>query len=34
MGLIYAYFGSGEPPAFPPFPAFEGGVVDGNGGQG
>jgi 5,5'-dehydrodivanillate O-demethylase len=29
LGLIYAYFGSGEPPAFPPFPTFEGeGVVD------
>ena len=29
LGLIYAYFGSGEPPAFPPFPNFEGtGVVE------
>ncbi|MDH7798311.1 MULTISPECIES: Rieske 2Fe-2S domain-containing protein [unclassified Beijerinckia] len=29
MGLIYAYFGEGEPPAFPPFPEFEGeGVVE------
>jgi 5,5'-dehydrodivanillate O-demethylase len=24
VGLIYAYFGEGEPPAFPPYPAFEG----------
>jgi 5,5'-dehydrodivanillate O-demethylase len=29
MGLIYAYFGEGDPPAFPPFPEFEGeGIVD------
>ncbi len=29
LGLIYAYFGEGEPPAFPPFPEFEGeGVVE------
>lgn len=29
MGLIYAYFGDGEPPAFPPFPVFENdGVVE------
>lgn len=29
MGLVYAYFGDGEPPAFPPFPEFEGeGVVE------
>lgn len=28
-GLIYAYFGTGEAPAFPPFPDFtEGGVVE------
>ena len=27
MGLIYTYFGDGAPPAFPPFPAFEGGGV-------
>jgi 5,5'-dehydrodivanillate O-demethylase len=24
LGLIYAYLGEGEPPAFPPYPAFEG----------
>lgn len=24
LGLIYAYFGDGEPPVFPPYPAFEG----------
>ena len=23
LGVIYAYFGEGEPPAFPPFPSFE-----------
>lgn len=29
MGLIYAYFGQGEPPHFPPFPAFkEPGIVE------
>jgi len=28
LGLIYAYFGAGEAPAFPPFPAFEGGVIE------
>jgi 5,5'-dehydrodivanillate O-demethylase len=29
LGLIYAYFGEGEPPAFPPFPEFEGeGIVE------
>lgn len=29
MGLIYAFFGEGKPPAFPPFPAFEGeGIVE------
>lgn len=29
MGLVYAYFGEGEPPAFPPFPEFEGdGIVE------
>lgn len=29
LGFIYAYFGGGEPPAFPPFPVFEDeGVVD------
>jgi 5,5'-dehydrodivanillate O-demethylase len=29
VGLIFAYFGEGEPPAFPPYPAFEGeGVIE------
>jgi len=29
LGLVYAWFGEGEPPPFPPFPAFEGeGVVE------
>jgi 5,5'-dehydrodivanillate O-demethylase len=29
LGLIYAFFGPSEPPAFPPFPAFEDeGVVE------
>jgi 5,5'-dehydrodivanillate O-demethylase len=29
MGLIFAYFGEGEPPAFPPFPEPKGeGIVD------
>jgi 5,5'-dehydrodivanillate O-demethylase len=29
LGLIYAFFGEGEPPAFPPYPAFEGeGIVE------
>jgi 5,5'-dehydrodivanillate O-demethylase len=29
MGLIYAYFGPGDPPSFPPFPVFEGdGIVE------
>ena len=29
LGLIYAYFGAGEPPAFPPYPAFEGeGLIE------
>ena len=29
LGLIYAYFGEGEPPEFPPFPPFEGeGVIE------
>jgi 5,5'-dehydrodivanillate O-demethylase len=29
MGLIYGFFGEGEPPPFPPFPAFDGeGVVE------
>lgn len=29
LGLIWAYFGEGEPPAFPPIPAFEGeGIVE------
>jgi 5,5'-dehydrodivanillate O-demethylase len=29
LGLIYGYFGEGEPPAFPPYPAFEGeGIVE------
>jgi 5,5'-dehydrodivanillate O-demethylase len=28
LGLIYAYFGEGEPPAFPPYPAFEGEGVN------
>ena len=29
MGLVFAYFGDGEPPAFPPFPEPEGeGVIE------
>lgn len=29
LGLIFAYFGEGEPPAFPPYPAFDdGGLVE------
>jgi 5,5'-dehydrodivanillate O-demethylase oxygenase subunit len=29
MGLIYAYFGEGSPPAFPPYPEFEGeGIIE------
>jgi 5,5'-dehydrodivanillate O-demethylase len=29
IGLIYAYLGEGEPPAFPPYPAFEGdGLIE------
>jgi 5,5'-dehydrodivanillate O-demethylase len=29
LGLIFAYFGDGEPPAFPPIPAFEGdGLIE------
>ncbi|MCK8784751.1 Rieske 2Fe-2S domain-containing protein [Roseomonas sp. NAR14] len=29
QGLVYAYLGEGEPPAFPPFPAFpEEGVIE------
>jgi 5,5'-dehydrodivanillate O-demethylase len=29
LGLIYGYFGEGEPPEFPPYPAFEGeGVIE------
>jgi 5,5'-dehydrodivanillate O-demethylase len=29
LGLIFAYFGPGDPPAFPPIPAFEGdGLIE------
>jgi 5,5'-dehydrodivanillate O-demethylase len=29
LGLIWAYFGTGDPPAFPPIPAFEGdGILE------
>lgn len=29
LGLVYAYFGEGEPPTFPPFPEFEGeGILE------
>jgi 5,5'-dehydrodivanillate O-demethylase len=29
LGLIYGYFGEGEAPAFPPYPAFEGeGIIE------
>jgi 5,5'-dehydrodivanillate O-demethylase len=29
LGLIYGYFGDGPPPAFPPYPAFEGeGIIE------
>jgi 5,5'-dehydrodivanillate O-demethylase len=33
LGLIYSYFGEAEPPAFPPYPAFEGeGIIETYGG--
>lgn len=29
LGIIYAYFGEGEPPIFPPFPSFESeGIIE------